>query len=1277
MGPRDFSHLMTWPLTILHLSDLHFGPHGRFAGEDTKALADRFHQAIEQARKEMGWSEPVGLCIVTGDIAEAARPREYEEAREFFEALVGRLGLARPRVIFVPGNHDVSWHITQRIELDRDEQGFGQAEFEKRIREEKFRNFEQFLARFYDQDPMKLPGVQALGHGAFVHAFPDERLSVAVLNSCERESHLQQGGALSQAQAQALMGQWKQADTAQWIKLVAIHHNPVATVPANVKSWVTYLEAQTGKLKPETIRHFAADAVGLDGGEYLRAVAEDARIQLILHGHHHAAAKEAWHWTKDKGHTLVLSAGSWGLRPDKLPGDQPNMMHLIRMDPGNEQVQSVLRVFTPRARAEGHVQSGHFTVDPANAKGTPLQLSVPDGFREKVSAPDPASVEAGKALDFIQEYRTRLKKRFERWDLRGVGAVQAGGAGKPIEATLDDMYLPLRLAEDFNPEKLGEGSSLEPSMLIARQRPLVVRGSAGSGKTTWMRWTFRRLVELPGAIPFMIELRRLAYVWNKTEARGAERTLDAYLREAVAESGASGWEDALPQVFRTRTGPRPVLFVDGWDELGELGDELRDKLMGFLEAHPRVLAVVSSRPYGASRPTGSEGFEVLDLQPLSDEEILLFTQRFHLRVYGEDVVPAEESAQRFSEALEGSPEALSLARTPLLLTMMLLISRDRPLPDKRHLLYEECLRNLLSARPDQGEKEGVRLHQGQWRPVDSAERWRAVAALAFKMQTAGYKHSRSQLVGTSSELEALLPEGWKREEKRGFLAWLVGAAGVLVDRADETLSFAHLSFQEYLTADHLAATREGDAARIEICQELMNEESWWETLRLWAAVLEDRNPAHLLPVLRQLLQSRPSGFWLAGTFFADGLGDEVFGEWCRALTHRFHLSEEHWAEMSARAWRASRQVGRRQELTKWWPQFVAEWSWLTAALARTWRDAAHLDASGKDAFEEISTQHREGPGIGRSRVLSGLHPLWPGSPEEITLLQLLPSQRAVKASQLQRIISLGGSLEELARAAKRTLIQIPEPEVRKTAQQVVRDLSLNFSRAVAEELALYWARYWSADWARYWAPEILRAWFRDYAWYWEGDEGLISAQSDSEWEWYWEQFWASPPSSGWAHDLAHEWAAEAGYSTLPEWAVDWMCLEIASSGRALSRAVFRQTWEVSDLRQKLLRAACRHSPSRARDRLLSTYSLKGDPLWPALARHLARCSTAEDRALLIDLAQHPEKREEPLFSGLKYYVRGDLVFEDGSEMTIDELCDELGLPRLPYLEDRPPVLSLE
>lgn len=184
------------PLWILHLSDLHFGPHSRFAGEDVRRLVRLHLQALDEARPALGAGvdERVRLVIITGDIAEAARPREYEEARAFFTLLAGELGLAPRYVVFVPGNHDVSWNATKKVVLEQDDEGFGNAERDRRILEVKLKSYERFLEGFYGNDEQRR--VQALGHGAFVHSFPELRVAVAALNSCERESHLVQGGHL-------------------------------------------------------------------------------------------------------------------------------------------------------------------------------------------------------------------------------------------------------------------------------------------------------------------------------------------------------------------------------------------------------------------------------------------------------------------------------------------------------------------------------------------------------------------------------------------------------------------------------------------------------------------------------------------------------------------------------------------------------------------------------------------------------------------------------------------------------------------------------------------------------------------------------------------------------------------------------------------------------------------------------------------------------------------------------------------------------------------------
>jgi len=91
------------PLLLLQLSDLHFGPHSRFAEYNPDyldRLAAQCHQALDE-RGDLGWREAVCLVIVTGDIAEAAYPPEYATATPFFRAL------ARP-------HHALKWvdHIT-------------------------------------------------------------------------------------------------------------------------------------------------------------------------------------------------------------------------------------------------------------------------------------------------------------------------------------------------------------------------------------------------------------------------------------------------------------------------------------------------------------------------------------------------------------------------------------------------------------------------------------------------------------------------------------------------------------------------------------------------------------------------------------------------------------------------------------------------------------------------------------------------------------------------------------------------------------------------------------------------------------------------------------------------------------------------------------------------------------------------------------------------------------------------------------------------------------
>ncbi|HWO21035.1 MAG TPA: NACHT domain-containing protein, partial [Kofleriaceae bacterium] len=305
---------------------------------------------------------------------------------------------------------------------------------------------------------------------------------------------------------------------------------------------------------------------------------------------------------------------------------------------------------------------------------------------------------APELIAVLARYRAHKRGSFERWDLRTAGPTATAG-NRPAEITLDEMYIPLRFAPELDPTQPDRGAPIELEDLIEPRKPLVVIGGAGSGKTTWMRWTFRRLIEDARAVPFFLELRAIAAAW-KTPGDAA-RPIESYLADALSGCGASNPEHIVSELLAETSGPRPVLLLDGWDELGADGERLRERLVELCRAFPHVNVVVSSRPYGDTRPAGAEAFETLYIQPLSDREIRLLATLFHRRVHGSDEPAATRATDELMTALTAAPEARALAGTALLLTMMLLISRGGPLPKRRHQLYTACLRNLVIHRATQ------------------------------------------------------------------------------------------------------------------------------------------------------------------------------------------------------------------------------------------------------------------------------------------------------------------------------------------------------------------------------------------------------------------------------------------------------------------------------------------------------------------------------------------------------------------------------------------------
>jgi 3',5'-cyclic AMP phosphodiesterase CpdA len=80
--------------TIVHISDLHFG-------RVDQATTQPLHRQIQEIQPD--------LLVISGDLTQRARTRQFQEARAFLDAL------PKPQIV-VPGNHDVpAYNLLKRF----------------------------------------------------------------------------------------------------------------------------------------------------------------------------------------------------------------------------------------------------------------------------------------------------------------------------------------------------------------------------------------------------------------------------------------------------------------------------------------------------------------------------------------------------------------------------------------------------------------------------------------------------------------------------------------------------------------------------------------------------------------------------------------------------------------------------------------------------------------------------------------------------------------------------------------------------------------------------------------------------------------------------------------------------------------------------------------------------------------------------------------------------------------------------------------------------------
>ena len=290
-------------LTILHLSDLQFGPKHLFSDGD---VLRPLYEDLEGLAQRHGLQPDV--LIVTGDLAEQGKKNEIETALSFLEALTGHLGLERQRVVVIPGNHDVNWKLCRNY--------FDDCEEEEKAAIPPFwpklRFFSSLMDRFYRD----VAGVEFNEEQPWtLFEMPDLQLVVAGLNSTMAETHEVHYGEIGKEQLRWFAEKLADYRTKGWLRIGAVHHNVLPDFSSELG-----------------LQRCLKDHVDLKNklGPYLN---------VILHGHTHLGNISAL-----TTQIPILSTGSFGIDKSQR-ADVPNQYQVIVLS--NEGATCYCRQYAP------------------------------------------------------------------------------------------------------------------------------------------------------------------------------------------------------------------------------------------------------------------------------------------------------------------------------------------------------------------------------------------------------------------------------------------------------------------------------------------------------------------------------------------------------------------------------------------------------------------------------------------------------------------------------------------------------------------------------------------------------------------------------------------------------------------------------------------------------------------------------------------------------------------------------------------------------------------
>ncbi|MFE9607744.1 NACHT domain-containing protein [Streptomyces sp. NPDC006012] len=358
---------------------------------------------------------------------------------------------------------------------------------------------------------------------------------------------------------------------------------------------------------------------------------------------------------------------------------------------------------------------------------------------------------------------------------------------------------------------------------------VLLRGDAGSGKTTLVQWLAVTAAQGAGGgrIPYVLPLRTLVRAGSLPAPAAFLTAVNCPL------SPPEGWAD------RVLSAGRALVLVDGLDEIPAAErHRARDWLLALVHAFPGNQWLLTSRPTAVRADwLAAEGFRELALAPMRGPDVATFVRRWHT------AARAAEYETRLLDALRTKRDLARLATNPLMCGLLCALHRERRgyLPTGRKELYDAALTMLLSRRDrERGMDPLDEPELGEGAQLELLQR------LAYALVLSG----RTEMDVETAEgiVERCLPSvalPSQQREAAGILRVLLLRSGLLRRPADGIVDFVHRTFQDYLGARY--AVEEG---HLDVLTSHADDAQWEDVIRM--AVAHAR-PRERVTLLRQLL----------------------------------------------------------------------------------------------------------------------------------------------------------------------------------------------------------------------------------------------------------------------------------------------------------------------------------------------------------------------------------------------------------------------------------------